>query len=641
MNLMNVIKMQTDLNSALDLFRQQDYYTAYDILFNHLKQNPENKIINMYLAVFAYATGNKELSNFYIEKIGWLEFQNFISEKNNKQLLKVMFSNHNEHSKWDNYRRLRNKNEVNRFGVTAPYCKGNVLEVGCANGDLSTVIAVHSEKVFGVDINPVAIELARFKAKNFGLNNCYFTLGDGAKLSFPDNSFDTVVLAEVLEHVPEPSVFIKEALRVCKNGGKILISVPKGYSIPDPDHVRIFTKDSLLSLIESISTCKTKWINEVPNPWLFCYIEVEKENTQENKFKFENEFLPSHLLAPLNYSEKVSIIIPTYNRAIYLKESLESVLSQSYPNKEIIVVNDGSTDDTEEVVQQYKSKITYISKENGGKSSAINVGLKKATGTYVWIFDDDDIALPKKLELQVRKFQQDINIGFIHTSAIYLHNYDDKNNYTGMWEAEEIASDSTLKLQLTGNRFFTPSVVVKMECFKKVGPWDESLIRAQDYDMWTRIGRYYRSASISLPTLHYRLHSGIRGTNNESIKINELQQSTIKYHRQVVQKLYNVPIEEIFKDTQGCSSNKSVILVEAYLERALYLAMNNLVDEAAKDIEQAKNIAINNSIRFLNFTARGLQIIGKIDNIMNEIGDSNSIVNVLYFVKMVKKANIV
>src|SRR5690606_24595967 len=299
-----------------------------------------------------------------------------------------------ENREWENYRRLRNINEINRYGVTAPICNGDVLEVGCASGELSSVIAMHADNLFGIDIDPVAVELARYKINQIGLDNCFFALGDGANLTFLDNTFDTVVLAEVLEDVSDPKPFIEEAVRVCKSGGKVLISVPKGYSIPDPDHVRIFTKDSLETLISYVSSSKVNWVNEVPSPWLMCYIEIEKSNHTNNKVNRIGGFLPPHPLSEINFNEKVSIIIPTYNRANYLKESLDSVIAQTYPNKEIIVINDGSTDETTEILQEYKHSIKYFNKENGGKSSAINLGLKKATGDYIWIFDDDDIALP-------------------------------------------------------------------------------------------------------------------------------------------------------------------------------------------------------------------------------------------------------
>ena len=240
-------KLEEELNLALDLLVKNDYYSAYKILFDQLKRNSENDILQAYFTVFAIATGNEDLSTFYMKKIGHEKFKEFISENKNEHLLRLLFSNHSEHKRWDNYRQPRNSNEINRFAVTAPYCKGNVLEVGCANGDFSAFIAMHAENLFGLDIEPVAIELARYKVNKFGLDNCFFTLGDGANLSFPDNFFDTVVLAEVLEHVPDPSPFIAEALRVCKSGGRLIISVPKGYSIPDPSCKNIYKRKFSIS----------------------------------------------------------------------------------------------------------------------------------------------------------------------------------------------------------------------------------------------------------------------------------------------------------------------------------------------------------------------------------------------------------
>src|SRR5690606_4575894 len=211
-----------------------------------------------------------------------------------------------------------------------------------------------------------------------------------------------------------------------------------------------------------------------------------------------------------------------------------------------ILINDGSTDETTEILQEYKHSIKYFNKENGGKSSAINLGLKKATGDYIWIFDDDDIALPKKLEIQIRKFQENLEVGLIHTSAIYLQDSVETKKFIGMWDLKNSNPSYALKEQLKGNHFFTPSVIVRSECYDRVGKWDEDLIRAQDYDMWSRICRYYKTLAVPLPTIHYRIHSGTRGTKKENIQINDLQETTFKYHQLVVKKLYDIPIEEVF-----------------------------------------------------------------------------------------------
>ncbi|WP_099361311.1 glycosyltransferase [Fredinandcohnia onubensis] len=632
------INIETKCYESLEYFLDEDYFRAYGILFDELKKNPDNEIIKIFLAVFSFSTGNQEISDYYIGEVGLEIYKKYLAFDRSKKLLDTLLTNKIENREWNNYRRPKNTNELNRIAITAPICSGDVLEVGCASGELSSVIAMHVNNVFGIDIDPVAIELARYKVKTFGLSNCYFNLGDGANLSFQDNTFDTVILAEVLEHVPDPVPFIEEALRVCKHGGRIIISVPKGYSIPDPDHVRIFTRENLVALINNFTSCHINWVNEVPSQWILCYIDIEKESDEESHFNRNSSFLPSHRLNEMDYNEKVSIIIPTYNRASYLKESLESVLFQTYPNKEIIVVNDGSTDETDKILKEYQHSITYISKENGGKSSAINLGMEKATGDYIWIFDDDDIALPKKLEIQIRKFQENKSIGLIHTSAIYLQEYNNSLIHSGMWNARNVESQFALKEQIKGNHFFTPSVIVRRECYDKVGKWDESLVRAQDYDMWTRICRYFNTLALPIPTLHYRLHSGTRGTKMESIQINNLQESTMKYHQLVVKKVHDIPIEEIYpKDIRIKDNN--VYLIESLLERALYMANNDLLKECMEDIEKAKQIAMNSEIQYLNFSLQGLQIIKELDKVISQLGESRAVLGILFFIRMIKRAN--
>ena len=97
----------------------------------------------------------------------------------------------------------------------------------------------------------------------------------------------------------------------------------------------------------------------------------------------------AYFVLDMSNQELVSVIIPTYNRASYLVQSLESVLAQSYRSLEVIVVNDGSNDETRAILEPYRRRIAYYEKTNGGKSSALNLGLKHISGEYVWVFDDD------------------------------------------------------------------------------------------------------------------------------------------------------------------------------------------------------------------------------------------------------------
>src|ERR1051325_7839947 len=101
----------------------------------------------------------------------------------------------------------------------------------------------------------------------------------------------------------------------------------------------------------------------------------------------------------------VSVIVPTYNRANLLRETIESVLAQTYPNIELIVVDDGSTDETPELLKQYDDRLAYIRKQNAGGTAARNTGILAAHGEYLNFLDHDDLFLPTKIERQVKILQ--------------------------------------------------------------------------------------------------------------------------------------------------------------------------------------------------------------------------------------------
>jgi len=110
----------------------------------------------------------------------------------------------------------------------------------------------------------------------------------------------------------------------------------------------------------------------------------------------------------------VSVVIPTYNYAHFIGEAIESALAQTYLIAEIVVVDDGSTDNTEEVVTAFGEKVRYIRQENSGVSAARNNGAKNSSGDFITFLDPDDAWLPEKIERQIAKFREDDSIGLVH-----------------------------------------------------------------------------------------------------------------------------------------------------------------------------------------------------------------------------------
>jgi glycosyltransferase involved in cell wall biosynthesis len=240
---------------------------------------------------------------------------------------------------------------------------------------------------------------------------------------------------------------------------------------------------------------------------------------------------------------KVSIIIPTYNSAKYLPEAIESVLNQTYKDYEIIIVDDGSTDNTKQVLDEYLlskgfeieenndnhcyytltagpyTLIKYFYQENKGPGAARNKGIEEAKGEYIAFLDSDDLWLPEKLEKQMKLFEEEdfalVYCDMSHSvqGEIIYKSYLKERNY------HFAGSGDVYKGLLRENFIFTPAVVVKKEVFDTVGLFDESLKICEDYEMWLRIAKEYRIGFIDEPlVIRRRYRTNI--TENKFLYIN-------------------------------------------------------------------------------------------------------------------------
>ncbi len=198
---------------------------------------------------------------------------------------------------------------------------------------------------------------------------------------------------------------------------------------------------------------------------------------------------------------KVSVVIPTYNRAHMLSKSLNSVLNQTYQNFEVIIVDDGSSDNTEEVIRSFQKvdkRIVYIKHEkNKGQSAAENSGIKLAEGEYIAFQDSDDEWLPEKLEKQIRLIEKsDSDLGVVYTG--FLRIMGNKKVYVpGPWVKQK---DGYIYNELLkGNFVGTPTILARKECFQRLGLFDERLKALQDWDLVLRFSKFYKFAFIDEP----------------------------------------------------------------------------------------------------------------------------------------------
>lgn len=225
----------------------------------------------------------------------------------------------------------------------------------------------------------------------------------------------------------------------------------------------------------------------------------------------------------------VSVVIPTYNSAQYLPETIESILSQSWQDFEIIIVDDGSTDNTQEVVEAFNSnKIRYIRQENsGGPSRPRNVGVQHARGKYISLFDSDDLMSRNKLAEAVAFLERYSDVGLLFANFDVCNERGE--SFPGTF-LDEFQTFRDLPKKQVGEKWFviesavayenlfcqnfigTSGTVIPKTVFLSVGGFDESIAGPEDRDMWLRISRRYALGYLDVVGHRYRRReTGIMG----------------------------------------------------------------------------------------------------------------------------------
>lgn len=227
----------------------------------------------------------------------------------------------------------------------------------------------------------------------------------------------------------------------------------------------------------------------------------------------------------------VSVIIPVYNSAKYITDAIDSVLAQTYKNYEIIIVNDGSTDSTAEVVKKYlrsqildhrPQAIRYVYQENKGPSAARNRGIKEAKGEYIAFLDSDDVWLPEKIELQMAEILKSPSLGLITCGEINVNLINSTEEYS--YGLRGLNRNKALNLLLLKNIIHGGSpVLIRKECLDRVGLFDEKLQVAEDWDLWLRICRHYDFKGIDKPLVKILIRENSQCSDGYKNIINEIR----------------------------------------------------------------------------------------------------------------------
>ena len=232
---------------------------------------------------------------------------------------------------------------------------------------------------------------------------------------------------------------------------------------------------------------------------------------------------------------QVSVCIPTYNRAALLREAVESVLAQSFQEFELVISDNASQDDTQQVVSSFRdARIRYIKHQtNVGIVRNFNWCLALANGVYVTIFHDDDIMLPSNLLLKVRALAQNPAVGFVHSKFDVINQQGailECNTNLGEPQASDLVErghDFLSRNLLGSNLVIAPTVMMRKEAYSKLGGFTEKVVFTTDFEYWMRISLYYDVMFLATPLIKIRRHAAA-GTTQYTRCINGSVELTLR-----------------------------------------------------------------------------------------------------------------
>jgi glycosyltransferase involved in cell wall biosynthesis len=284
-----------------------------------------------------------------------------------------------------------------------------------------------------------------------------------------------------------------------------------------------------------------------------------------------------------------TVIVPTFNRAQFLHETLDAVLRQTRPVDEVIVVNDGSTDATSEVLRSYGDAVSLFRTSNRGKSAAVNFGLSVAKKDWIWIVDDDDVPCPDAHQRLVDVLRSRCEARFAYGRHDRFYTVDGaiRRLDTGYWSN---CPDEEFHLATMEDYFaHQGGMLVAREVYETVGVFDETLHSSEDYEMLVRIACAFTGARCEGVVLRQRLHRGYRGPSEDRFDANEREPRWIRTDQKLFAKFRSVLPLEIYVP-RGTKLSEPEDARRALLQRGCIMARKKLWAEAILDFETAADV---------------------------------------------------
>lgn len=304
----------------------------------------------------------------------------------------------------------------------------------------------------------------------------------------------------------------------------------------------------------------------------------------------------------------VSVIIPTYNRAQFVGRAIESILNQTYADLELIVVDDGSTDNTEQVVKSYKdSRVVYVWQENKERSAARNTGIQVSRGRYIAFLDSDDWFLPHKLAVQVPVLETQPDVGIVMSGWQMVDTQGNVKRQARPWQG--IPGQPTLEDWLFSSTAKLSAVLIRKETLEQVGGFDETstLILSEDMELLIRL----TSGGVKTHWVRETVVTGLWHANNSLYDVTKVKSSRLCLLEKVFSQYKSAPTHSLIKNE---------IYAKEHIKQACFGYSVNQIEEAQSDLLKA----VNFDARLLEDDGKGLvdMLVGQTNShqIHNPIG---------------------
>lgn len=290
---------------------------------------------------------------------------------------------------------------------------------------------------------------------------------------------------------------------------------------------------------------------------------------------------------------RISFLMPTFNRAHFIVESIRSITAQMAPEDELIVINDGSGDDTiavlEATPEAKDARFTLLNQENAGKSTALNRAMEQARGEFIWVCDDDDLLCDGAVAALVRLLD-DPAIGWAFGRYTRFSEEDGARTDLGPAHWPDLGQGSVLRHTLEDAFTMQNGALVRRSLYDTVGPFDVTMLRSLDYEMFVRLALAAPVAHTSDLMFQQRKHPGARGPASMLHAAGQSESVWKQWDRKIFERL-RPDLDESFSARLFESQSEEAVQRAGLLQRATLMARHDLWDEAMSDWAEASAVS--------------------------------------------------